>query len=175
MARIGLIEPQNARTEVKHIYEHRLGGRPGNVHKAMAHNPQALTPFLAFYQAVGKSLDRRLWELIYLRVSFINGCEYCTQHHVVSSKKVGVTAEDVTAVRTGQYSHFSKAEDAAIFYAEQLTQAPGEVEAYAISRLKSHFTEEQIVDIHLLVGLANLTNRFTSPLGLELEFEAVEV
>jgi len=26
------------------------------------------------------------------------------------------------------------------------------------------------VDLHLLVGLANLTNRFTAPLGLELEF-----
>jgi len=28
----------------------------------------------------------------------------------------------------------------------------------------------EIVDIHLLTGLANLTNRFTDPLGLELEF-----
>ena len=27
-----------------------------------------------------------------------------------------------------------------------------------------------IVDLHLLVGLANLTNRFTDPLGLEVEF-----
>jgi hypothetical protein len=26
------------------------------------------------------------------------------------------------------------------------------------------------MDIHLLVGLVNLTNRFTDPLGLEVEF-----
>jgi alkylhydroperoxidase family enzyme len=36
--------------------------------------------------------------------------------------------------------------------------------------LKKYFSEEQIVDIHLLVGLVNLTNRLTDPLGLEVEF-----
>jgi alkylhydroperoxidase family enzyme len=36
--------------------------------------------------------------------------------------------------------------------------------------LRKHFTDAEIVDLHLLVGLANLTNRFTDPLGLELEF-----
>jgi alkylhydroperoxidase family enzyme len=36
--------------------------------------------------------------------------------------------------------------------------------------LKKHFSDAEIVDLHLLVGLANLTNRFTDPLGLELEF-----
>ncbi len=39
-----------------------------------------------------------------------------------------------------------------------------------IAALKKHFSDEQIVDIHLLVGLVNLTNRFTDPLGLEVEF-----
>lgn len=39
-----------------------------------------------------------------------------------------------------------------------------------IAALKKHFSDEHIVDIHLLVGLVNLTNRFTDPLGLEVEF-----
>ncbi len=38
-----------------------------------------------------------------------------------------------------------------------------------IAALKQHFSEEQIVDLDLLVGLANLTNRFTDPLGADLE------
>jgi len=29
--------------------------------------------------------------------------------------------------------------------------------------------------LHLLVGLANLTNRFTDPLGLEVEFPEEEI
>jgi alkylhydroperoxidase family enzyme len=36
--------------------------------------------------------------------------------------------------------------------------------------LKKHFSDAEIVDLHLLVGLVNLTNRFTDPLGLEVEF-----
>jgi len=39
-----------------------------------------------------------------------------------------------------------------------------------IASLKKHFSDDQIVDIHLLVGLVNLTNRLTDPLGLEVEF-----
>ncbi len=175
MARIGLIEPQIARAEVKHIYEHRLGGRPANVHKAMAHNPHALTPFLAFYASSGASLDRTLWEMVYLRVSFLNSCEYCVQHHVASSKKVGLGPEDWKALKAGEHSRFGEADQLALRYAEKLTKTPAAVADEDIGELKNHFTEQQIVDLHLLVGLANLTNRFTGPLGLELEFSAVDI
>ena len=76
MARIKLIEPLEASAEVQNIYEHRLGGRPGNVHKAMAHLPNALTPFLAFYTNVGRTLEKRLYEMMYIRVSMLNRCHY---------------------------------------------------------------------------------------------------
>jgi len=55
-------------------------------------------------------------------------------------------------------------------YAEKLTRAAKNVVDADITALKKHFSDEQIVDIHLLVGLVNLTNRFTDPLGLEVEF-----
>ena len=41
--------------------------------------------------------------------------------------------------------------------------------------LKRHFSEAQIVDLDLLVGVANLTNRFTDPLGAELETAAEKI
>ncbi len=76
MARISLIEPQNASPEVKEIYEQTLKGKPGSIQKALAHRPQALKSFLTFYASVGKSLDRRLYEVVYIRVSMINRCHY---------------------------------------------------------------------------------------------------
>jgi AhpD family alkylhydroperoxidase len=94
MARISLVEIENAPPEVKEIYEKTLRGKPGNAQKALAHRPEMLKNFLVFYASVGRSLDRKLYEMIYLRVSFINGCHYCEQHHVASSKRVGLTAED---------------------------------------------------------------------------------
>src|SRR5215831_19823063 len=90
MARIALVSPETASPEVKDIYQKTLRGKPGNAQKALAHRPEMLKNFLGFYGSVGRSLDRKLYELIYLRVSLINGCYYCSQHHVSSSKRIGL-------------------------------------------------------------------------------------
>jgi uncharacterized peroxidase-related enzyme len=170
MARISLIAPEAASPEVREIYDTTLRGKPGNVQKALAHRPETLKNFLSFYSSVGRSLDRKLDELIYLRVSFINGCHYCTQHHVASSKRVGLTDDDWKALQAGEYSRYDEKERAALTYVEKLTRAPHEIDDADFAGLKKHFSEPEIVDLHMLAGLANLTNRLTDPLGLELEF-----
>jgi uncharacterized peroxidase-related enzyme len=170
MARISLISSEDASPEVKEIYEKALRGKPGNVQKALAHRPEMLKNFLPFYASVGRSLDRKLYELIYLRVSLINECHYCSQHHVASSKRAGLTAEDWTALKAGNYSRYSEKERAALDYVEKLTRAPHQIKEADFDELKKHFSEPEIVDIHMLAGLANLTNRVTDPLGLEVEF-----
>jgi uncharacterized peroxidase-related enzyme len=170
MARIALVEPEDATPELKEIYEKVLRGKPGNAQKAMAHRPEMLKTFLPFYASVGRSLDRKLYEMIYLRVSFINGCHYCEQHHVASSKRVGLTAEDWGVLQQGSYSRYTEKEQTALAYAEKLTRASREVNDTDFEKLKKHFSDAEIVDLHLLTGLANLTNRFTDPLGLEVEF-----
>jgi uncharacterized peroxidase-related enzyme len=170
MARVSLVEVENATPEVKEIYEKTLRGKPGNVQKALAHRPDMLKNFLAFYASVGRSLDRKLYEMIYLRVSFINGCHYCQQHHIASSKRAGLTAEDWRALKDGNYAGFTEREQIALTYTEKLTRASRDVADADFEKLKKHFSDAEIVDLHLLVGLANLTNRFTDPLGLELEF-----
>jgi len=175
MARISLISPESAPDEVKEIYEKTLRGKPGNVQKALAHRPEMLKNFLSFYASVGRSLDRKLYELIYIRVSLINGCRYCTQHHVASSKRVGLTAEDWSALKAGNYSRYSEKEQAALTYIEKLTRTPHDITDADFVPLKKQFSEPEIVDIHMLTGLANLTNRFTDPLGLELEFAEEKV
>jgi uncharacterized peroxidase-related enzyme len=175
MARISLIAPESASAEVREIYDTTLRGKPGNVQKALAHRPEMLKNFLSFYGSVGRSLDRKLYELIYLRVSFINRCRYCTQHHVASSKRVGLTSEDWSALKAGNYSRYSEKERTALTYVEKLTRAPHEISEADFDELKKHFSEPEIVDLHMLTGLANLTNRFTDPLGLELEFPEEKV
>jgi len=76
MARVSYVEPQNAPPEVKKIYDQKLKGHPFNIQKALADRPELLDSFLTFYGSVGKSLDKRLYELIYIRVATINGCNY---------------------------------------------------------------------------------------------------
>jgi uncharacterized peroxidase-related enzyme len=175
MARIALIEPDQASPEVKEIYEQKLKGKPGNAQKVLAHRPDLLKNFLGFYASVGRSIDRKLYELIYIRVSFINQCNYCLQHHLASSKRAGVTPDDWAALKDGNYSRFTEKERQALIFTEKLTKAPGAIEDDDFIELKKHFPDAEILDLHLLTGVINLTNRFTGPLGLELEFPAEQI
>ncbi len=175
MARISLIEPEMASPEVKEIYDGKLKGRPGSVQKALAHRPAMLANFLGFYATVGRTLDRKLYEAVYLRTSLINGCDYCTQHHIAGAKRAGLTVEERTALKAGNYSTFSAAEQAALRYSEKLTRTPDGASDADFVELKRYFSDEQILDLHMLTGLANLTNRVTGPLALDLEFPAEDV
>ena len=83
---------------------------------------------------------------------------------------MGLTADDRTALQAGDYSSFDEKERTALSYVEKLTRVPREITDTDFAGLKKHFSEAEIVDIHMLAGLANLTNRVTDPLGLELEF-----
>jgi uncharacterized peroxidase-related enzyme len=170
MARLSYVEIEQASPEVREIYEKTLKGKPGSVQKLVAHRPEVLKTFLPFYASVGRSLDRKLYEAVSIRVSMINGCRYCLQHHLASSKRVGLTREDWQNLKNGQHGNFSEKEEAALDFAEKLTRAPQSIGNEDIVGLKEHFSEAEIVDLDLLIGLANLTNRFTDPLGADLEF-----
>jgi uncharacterized peroxidase-related enzyme len=170
MARISLIEPAQAGPEVKAIYDGPLKGKPGSIQKALAHRPVMLGKFLEFYGSVGRSLDRKLYEAVYLRVSLINGCYYCSQHHIQGAKRAGLTAEEMKALKNGDYSGFDAAEQAALRYAEKLTRTPDGAQDEDFVELRKYFSDDKVVDLHMLIGMVNLTNRVTGPLALEIEF-----
>ncbi|MGB8889471.1 MAG: carboxymuconolactone decarboxylase family protein [Candidatus Korobacteraceae bacterium] len=92
------------------------------------------------------------------------------QHHLASSKRVGLTVQDWQALNEGDYAGFSSKEQAALKFAEKLTRDPHAIGDADIAHLKPHFSDPEIVDLDLLIGLVNLTNRFTDPLGAEVEF-----
>jgi len=175
MARVGYIELQDASPDVKEVYEKTLKGKPGNIQKALAHRPDTLKAFLPFYASVGRALDRKLFELVYIRISMINRCHYCLQHHLASSKRAGLTAEDWAALMQSDFGRFGEKEKAAIGYAEKITRAPYEATDTDFAELKKYFSDAEIVDLHMLIGLVNLTNRVTGPLNLEVEFPEEKV
>ncbi|MGB8889470.1 MAG: hypothetical protein WCC87_22290 [Candidatus Korobacteraceae bacterium] len=76
MARVSYVEMDQASPEVREIYEKVLKGNVPNVHKLVAHRPEILKTFLPFYASVGRSLERRLYEMVYIRVSMVNSCHY---------------------------------------------------------------------------------------------------
>src|SRR6516165_9190129 len=170
MARVALVEPEPASPEVREIYEKVLRGKPGNVQKALAQRPDMLKNFLPFYASVGRLLERKLYELVYIRVSMINGCNYCLQHHQAFSKRVGIAPEQWAALKAKDFSAFSPKEQATLTYAEKRTRTPHEVNDQDFVPLKANFSDAEIVDLHALIALVNFADRFTDPLGLAVEF-----
>ena len=138
--------------------------------RAMANRPEVLKAFVPLYGAVvgPGSVERRVKELVYLTCSYANECAYCTAAHTASSKKAGITDDELRALQTEQDHTFSEAERAAIQYARELTRTADPEDSR--DSLFEHFSNEQIVEITLVAAMANFTNRFNN--GLQVQPEA---
>jgi alkylhydroperoxidase family enzyme len=64
---------------------------------------------------------------------------------------------------------FDAREQAVIGLAEKLTRAPGSVSDDDIQRLRQWFGEAHLVELALVVGTMNLTNRFNLCFDVPLE------
>ena len=63
---------------------------------------------------------------------------------------------------------FDEKERAVLLYAERLTRAAGAgLRDAAVGELKQHFSEDQIVELALVICMANFTNRFNNGLRIE--------
>jgi 8-oxo-dGTP diphosphatase len=134
--------------------------------RAMANRPEALKNFVPFYGAVAGpgSVERRTKELVYLAVSYANQCTYCSWAHESSGRKAGITDDQLNTLKAGGENGFSEPELAAIRYARELTKTANAVETR--DGLKPHYNDEQIVELTLLAGIANFTNRFNNGLAI---------
>src|ERR1700744_3987624 len=110
--------------------------------------PEAMKAFDPLYQYVGKNVDRALVDLVYLRISQINGCAYCVDLHWRDALKAGDDARKINSVITWREApFFSERERAALAWAESLTLIPetgAPDEDYAL--VKSQFSEKEIAD-----------------------------
>jgi len=121
---------------------------------------------LAGLRAVGavlenSSLGRELIELVYLRVSQINGCAFCLKKHSKTLRELGVSQVKLDTLAGWHASDlFSGKEHAALAWAESLTaisttHAPDEV----FQALHAHFSEKEISDLTFAVSNMNALNR----------------
>ena len=135
--------------------------------RVMAHRPEVLKNFVPLYGAVtgAGSVDRRLKELAYLTASIANRCAYCTAAHMGGARKAGITEDEIHAIEAEHNAIFPAAEQALITFARELTRTARIADATR-DALAAHFTEEQVVELTLVVAMANFTNRFNNGLGI---------
>lgn len=143
------------------------GGKVANIFAAMAHRPAVLNAFLPLYKAIVNegTMEAKYKELAYLRASMDNGCEYCTRAHIASSKRAGITPEQVAALPFYTRSPlFDDKEKAVILYADRVTRGAAGIRSSALADLQKYFDVGQIVELTLVICTANFTNRFNDAL-----------
>jgi AhpD family alkylhydroperoxidase len=125
--------------------------------------PGAVKAMGGIYGYVAKcDLPTRLVDLVYLRVSLINGCAYCIDSHSRDLLKSGLSAEALALVPVWREAGaiFDQRERAALAWAETVTRvATTEVPDADYAAAAAVFGEKELVDLTVAIGLMNLFNR----------------
>jgi AhpD family alkylhydroperoxidase len=125
--------------------------------------PEGMKALAGVHSYVGHcGLAKALVELVYLRVSQINGCAYCIDLHTRALLKEGLTIEKLMLVSAWREAGgwFDARERAALSWAESTTRIAetGAPDA-DFAALGEHFSEKEIVDLTLAVSVMNAYNR----------------
>jgi AhpD family alkylhydroperoxidase len=117
----------------------------------------------AVYGYVRQSgLSSRLIDLVYLRVSQINGCAYCIDSHSRDLLKAGLPVEHLVLVAAWREAGtiFDEREKAALAWAETVTRLGEQgVPDSAYQAAAAAFDEKQLVDLTIAISLMNAYNR----------------
>jgi AhpD family alkylhydroperoxidase len=126
-------------------------------------NPRAIKALLALEETISKSpIEKSLTELVRLRASQINGCAFCVDMHTSDARKGGETDRRLAAVCVWRETpFFTDRERAALEWTEAVTLvAQTHVPDSVWNAVKPHFTDEELVDLTLLLSAINSWNRF---------------
>ena len=107
-------------------------------------------------------LDPVLVDLVYLRVSQINGCAYCLDKHTRDLLKQGVAVDKLALVQAWREAGalFSEREKAALAWAESVTRvAQTGVPDADFQAASAIFGEKELVDLTFAISLMNAYNR----------------
>ena len=170
MARLRYVEKESADADQEKILAQltQKSGKVANIWKLWSHSPLTLETFIPFYKSLMKgALDAKLRELAYMKTSLVNDCAYCLESHKGSGRRVGITEQQIQEIGQHETSTaFSPVEKLVLRYAEELTRTAKSSEEI-MTDLKKHFSEPDIVELTLVVGTANLTNRFNMSLATD--------
>jgi AhpD family alkylhydroperoxidase len=116
---------------------------------------------LEHYLNAGARLEPVLLELVRLRASLLNGCEYCVGLHTAELRKHHEPESRIEAVaswRTG--TAFTERERAALRWAEVITNIQeGHAEDAEFAAVREHFSDIEVVNLTLAIASINAWNR----------------
>ena len=111
------------------------------------------------------TLDRSLLELLYFRVSQINGCAFCLDVHSKNLRAWGETEQRLYVIAAWREApFFSDKERSALAWAEALTKISS-VSDEIFGEVREHFSETELVDLTMAIVAINGYNRINIAFG----------
>ena len=152
-----------------------------NIFKVFGHTPELGNVFTDMIMAILKDgeLDWVTKELIILKATHRNDCQYCVVQHETLSKRLGISEEKIADIGDDRYKdspHFTDAEKALMDLTVQIGIDANRVSKGLWDRLHTHFTEPQIVEAVFTITIYIAVSKFGDALGVALEpvFSGIE-
>jgi AhpD family alkylhydroperoxidase len=118
------------------------------------------------YVNAESGLDHTLLELVRLRASLLNGCEYCAETHTGELHKLGETSERIAVAEWRSSQSYSKRERAALSWTEVVTNIQdGHAPDAVYNEVRAVFSEVETVNLTLAITTINAWNRLATALG----------
>ncbi|WP_027409995.1 carboxymuconolactone decarboxylase family protein [Anoxybacteroides tepidamans] len=132
-------------------------------------NPEAFQAMLkleGFIKASG--LDPKLYELIKIRASQINGCAFCLDMHTRDARAMGETEERLYLLSAWREAPFyTEKERAALELTEAVTRISEQgVPQELYERVRAHFDEKEFVTLIMAINTINAWNRIAISTGM---------
>ena len=185
MSWIETIGYESSGGRLRRIYDRVRGpdGQIDNILRLHSLRPHTLESHLALYKSAlhhtGNHLPIWLLEAIGTYVSFLNGCDYCLEHHFEGLRRLLADDERATQMRsameTGNLATgFDNREVEILRYAERLTREPAVIAEDDIERLRAVGLQDgEILEVNQVTAYFAYANRTVQGLGGTTEGEAL--
>ena len=144
-----------------------------HLYQMLLHSPSVAQGWLDYLTAIRQktSLAGDLRELIIMRIALLNGAPYEADQHAPIALKEGVIQEQLDAIKNWQDSELFLARTQAVLaYTDAMTQQI-QVPKETFSNIKTHFSNQEIVEITATIGAYNMVSRFLEALAIHQDDE----
>lgn len=124
----------------------------------------------AFYGAINRNsspIPPRLRSLISVEIAKILECPFCVDINSATFLKLGEQRKFLEELKEFKQSDtFTKKEKAALDYAKAMTFTPNRVTDEIFDELKTHFYDDEIIELTSLIAFQNCSSRFNTALRI---------
>lgn len=173
MARVSELDPAALPDDLQPLWSAFTNDKRDftNQARVLAHSPDAFRHLYGLIESLraSGSLPPRLVEIAVVTASRVNACPYCVGHHGAALVSHGLSPEVVERILEPDVPGLTQKERLVRDYARLLCERAWGIGDRVFAELAEHFSDREIVELTIRVGLCTLFNRFNQALQIDTE------